>query len=118
MQLIKPGINIDFIGKRKIAFLLSLVMILVSIGSLLMNKGPRYGIDFAGGTLVQVKFESPVAIDAIKSGLQELELAASAVQRFGQDQDNEYLLMHLQPGQPAKPLLTSDRPFQPVACSY
>ena len=92
MQFIKPGINVDFIGKRKIAFTLSLVMILVSIGSLLMNKGPRYGIDFAGGTLVQVKFEAPVTIDRIKSGLQNMELAASAVQQFGQAQDNEYLI--------------------------
>ena len=69
MQFIKPGINIDFIGKRKIAFVLSLVMILISIGSLVINRGPRYGIDFAGGTLVQVKFEAPVTIDQIKSGL-------------------------------------------------
>jgi preprotein translocase subunit SecF len=57
MQFIKPGINIDFIGKRKIAFVFSLVMILVSIGTLIVHKGPRYGIDFAGGTLVQVKFD-------------------------------------------------------------
>lgn len=92
MQFIKPGINIDFIGKRKIAFVLSLVMILISIGSLLLNRGPRYGIDFAGGTLVQVKFEASVTIDRIKSGLQNMELAASAVQQFGQAEDNEYLI--------------------------
>jgi preprotein translocase subunit SecF len=92
MQFIKPGINIDFTGKRKIAFALSLVMILISIGSLVMNRGPRYGIDFAGGTLVQVKFEAPVTIDKIKSGLQNMELAASAVQQFGQAEDNEYLI--------------------------
>ena len=92
MQFIKPGINIDFIGKRKIAFVLSLVMILISIGSLVINRGPRYGIDFAGGTLVQVKFEAPVTIDGIKSGLQNMELAASAVQQFGQAEDNEYLI--------------------------
>ena len=92
MQFIKPGINIDFIGKRKIAFILSMVLIAISIGSLVMNRGPRYGIDFAGGTLVQVKFESPVAIDRIKSGLQDMDIAASAVQQFGQVEDNEYLI--------------------------
>jgi preprotein translocase subunit SecF len=92
MQFIKPGINIDFIGKRKIAFVLSLVMILISIGSLVINRGPRYGIDFAGGTLVQVKFEAPVTIDQIKSGLATMELAASAVQQFGQADDHEYLI--------------------------
>jgi len=92
MQFIKPGININFIGKRKIAFVLSLAMILISIGSLLVNKGPRYGIDFAGGTLVQVKFDASVSIDQIKSGLATMELAASAVQQFGQAGDHEYLI--------------------------
>ena len=92
MQFIKPGININFIGKRKIAFVLSLAMILISIGSLLVNRGPRYGIDFAGGTLVQVKFDASVSIDQIKSGLATMELAASAVQQFGQADDHEYLI--------------------------
>ena len=92
MQFIKPGININFIGKRKIAFVLSLVMIVISIGSLVINRGPRYGIDFAGGTLAQVKFEAPVTIDQIKSGLATMELAASAVQQFGQANDHEYLI--------------------------
>ena len=92
MQFIKPGININFIGKRKIAFVLSLAMILISIGSLLVNRGPRYGIDFAGGTLVQVKFDASVPIDQIKSGLATMELAASAVQQFGQADDHEFLI--------------------------
>jgi preprotein translocase subunit SecF len=92
MQFIKPGINIDFIGKRKIAFIFSLVLIIVSIATLVVHRGPRYGIDFAGGTLVQVKFEAPVTIDGIKSGLQNMELSASAVQQFGQVHDNEYLI--------------------------
>ncbi len=92
MQFIKPGININFIGKRKIAFVLSLVMIVISIGSLVFHRGPRFGIDFAGGTLVQVKFETSVTIDQIKSGLATMDLAASAVQQFGQAADHEYLI--------------------------
>jgi preprotein translocase subunit SecF len=92
MQFIKPDINIDFIGKRKIAFVLSLAMILISVGTLVVNKGPRFGIDFAGGTLIQVKFQQPVTIDDIKSGLKKMDLTASAVQRFGQKADNEFLI--------------------------
>jgi len=92
MQFIKPGINIDFIGKRKIAFVFSLVIISISIGTLILHKGPRYGIDFAGGTLVQVKFEGTVAMDQIKSGLKSLEMDASSVQQFGMEEDNEYLI--------------------------
>jgi len=92
MQFIKPGININFVGKRKIAFVLSLAMILISIGSLLIHKGPRYGIDFAGGTLIQVKFNGPTSIIKIKSGLAALDLEGSSVQEFGETDENEYLI--------------------------
>lgn len=92
MQFIKPSINIDFIGKRKIAFAFSMLIILISIAALLMDKGPRYGIDFAGGTLIQVKFEAPVTIAQIKTGLETMKVPASAVQQFGQVHDHEYLI--------------------------
>jgi preprotein translocase subunit SecF len=92
MQLIKPDININFISKRKIAFSISLAMILVSIASLLIHKGPKYGIDFAGGTLIQVKFNNPESINNIKSGLASIDLDKSSVQQFGDQSDNEYLI--------------------------
>ena len=69
MQLIKRDINLDFIGKRKIAFVLSIVCILISIGSLILHKGPKYGIDFAGGTLIQVKFVSAADTKRVKQML-------------------------------------------------
>ena len=92
MQFIKPDINIDFIGKRKIAFTLSTVIIAISIASLIMHGGPRLGIDFQGGTLIQVKFPAPVKIDDIKTGLNTIGLGKSSVQQFGEQQENEYLI--------------------------
>ncbi len=92
MQFIKPDININFIGKRKITLCISLTMILVSIVSLVIHRGPRYGIDFAGGTLIQTKFQTPVRIDDIKSGLRNIDLGKSSVQRFGDQNDYEYLI--------------------------
>ena len=92
MQFIKPGINIDFIGKRKIAFIVSSIMILISFASLIVHGGLRYGIDFAGGTLIQVKFSAPTAVDDIKSGLSTLGLKNLSVQMFGTAVDNEYLI--------------------------
>ena len=92
MRIIKPDINIDFLGKSKIAFTVSVAMILVSILSLIIHKGPRYGIDFAGGTLIQVKFIEPVNIKDIKSGLAAIDLGASTVQLFGDQKENEYLI--------------------------
>ncbi len=92
MQFIKSDINIDFVGKRKIAFIISLTMIYVSIASLLIHRGPRYGIDFAGGTLIQVKFKAPTSLKKIKSGLATIDLGKSSVQQFGDQNDYEYLI--------------------------
>lgn len=58
LKLINPDVNINFIGARKIAFLLSVILILVGVSSLVMKGGPRYGVDFAGGIMVQIKVEA------------------------------------------------------------
>ena len=92
MQFVKPYVNVNFIGKRKIAFVVSAVMIVISVASLILHGGPRLGIDFQGGTLIQVKFLAPVDIDAIKTGLQEIKLGKSSVQEFGDLEANEYLI--------------------------
>ncbi|MEZ4565743.1 MAG: protein translocase subunit SecF, partial [Desulfobacterales bacterium] len=92
MEFIKPGINLNIIGKRNIAFAFSALLILISIGSLIYHGGPHYGIDFAGGTIIQIKCQGPVTIENIKTGLAELGLEGSAVQQFGQIKDNEFLI--------------------------
>jgi preprotein translocase subunit SecF len=92
MQFIKPDINIDFTGKRKIAYLISGCLIIFSILSVIIHGGPRYGIDFAGGSLIQVKFLSPVNIGEIQKGLTNVDIEKASVQRFGDREDNEYLI--------------------------
>lgn len=92
MEIIKKGINIDFIGKRHIAYTVSALMIIIGIISIIFHGGPKYGIDFAGGTLIQVKFNSPVEIDRIKSGLSASNLSNSSVQLFGDEKENEFLV--------------------------
>jgi preprotein translocase subunit SecF len=92
MQFIKPDINIDFTGKRKIAYLISGCFIIFSILSVIIHGGPRYGIDFAGGSLVQVKFFSPVNVGDIQKGLSNVNVEKASVQRFGETEDNEYLI--------------------------
>ncbi len=92
MRFLKPDINIDFIGRKKITFFLSIACIAISVLSLIIHKGPRLGVDFAGGTLVQIKFASSVRIDDIKSGLGTIGLGKSSVQQFGQQTDNEFLI--------------------------
>jgi preprotein translocase subunit SecF len=91
MQLIKSDINIDFVSKRKIAMIVSAVVILIGLASLVVKGGPNYGIDFVGGTLVQVKFEQETDAASIKDGLASLTLGSIVVQRFGDDA-NEFLI--------------------------
>jgi len=91
MQLIKPDINIDFVGKRKFALIVSVVLILIGLASLTVKGGPNYGIDFAGGTLVQVQFAQPTDATAIKKAMAELDLGDPMVQSFG-DNQNEFLI--------------------------
>ena len=92
MQFIKSDININFIGKKHIAFVVSAVLILTSVVSLIWHGGPRLGVDFAGGTLIQVRFPSPVAIDSVKAGLARIGLDKSSVQSFGDETQNEFLI--------------------------
>jgi preprotein translocase subunit SecF len=92
MQFIKPGININFIGRRKIAFVLSAIMLLITIVSLIFHGGPKFGIDFAGGTLIQIKFSSPIQIDDVKDSLDKLDISISSVQEFGDKEDFEFLV--------------------------
>jgi preprotein translocase subunit SecF len=94
MQFIKPDTRIDFIGKRKIAFCLSAAIILMTIVSLIVHKGPRLGVDFAGGSLIQMKFSSPVPIDDITSAFNDINISVTQVQEYGQskEKDNQYLI--------------------------
>jgi preprotein translocase subunit SecF len=92
MQFIKPDVNIDFIGNRKFAFAFSLILILISIGTLIYHGGPLYGIDFSGGTLIQVRFDQPVPVAKIKEGLSRMDLSQASVQQFGEEGTSEYLI--------------------------
>jgi len=91
MQLIRPDINIDFVGRRKLAIGLSLLIIIAGLVSLLVKGGPNYGIDFAGGTLVQIKIQKPTSSGEIKDALQGLDLGGIVVQQFGDD-SHEFLI--------------------------
>ena len=70
MELIKPGINIDFVGKMKYAIIFSAILILIGIGSVIYHGGFNLGIDFAGGSIIQVKFSKNVSADQIRTALE------------------------------------------------
>ena len=73
----------DFIGKRRWAYLASVVFILIGLGSMAAKGGLRYGIDFSGGTLIQVRFERAVPVERIRTGLERIQMGESVIQEFG-----------------------------------
>lgn len=78
--------NIDFMGRRKIAATISLLLVLLSLGSLAINQ-VEWGLDFTGGTLVEVSYENPVSPEAVRVELSEAGYKGHVVQYFGSDRD-------------------------------
>tara|TARA_R110002110_G_scaffold406421_1_gene626520 strand:- start:363099 stop:364013 length:915 start_codon:yes stop_codon:yes gene_type:complete len=78
--------TVDFMGKRKLAILFSLVLLVVSIGSL-VTKQLNWGLDFTGGTLVEVHYSETADLTAIRSTLNNEGYAGAIVVSFGTDRD-------------------------------
>ena len=85
MEFIRPDINIDFVGKRLVAIIASLVLIFLGLGTMVLKGGPLYGIDFAGGTLVQLKFAEQPDIGRIRQALDEKGMGAAIIQSLGEE---------------------------------
>jgi len=73
MRIIKDT-NIDFMQQRKLAFIISVVVILSGVISLLVNGGPKLSIDFKGGTLVSVQYNEDMDITAVRSAMGKLSV--------------------------------------------
>jgi len=78
----------DFVKNRKMVYIISAVIILVGIISFLF-QGFNYGIDFAGGTIVQIKFEQSVSITEVRNILGEFDLSQSTIQDLS---DTEFVI--------------------------
>ncbi|MEW6333342.1 MAG: protein translocase subunit SecF [Thermodesulfobacteriota bacterium] len=83
MQLIKTETHFNFVRLMKPAVILSLAVILIGIASLIWHGGPNFGIDFAGGSLIQVKFQGEPDADKIRSALRPIGFEGSIIQKFG-----------------------------------
>jgi len=86
MQILKGLRNIDFMGKRQLAMTVSAVVLLVAIGSI-VARGLNLGIDFTGGTLVEVGYAEPANLESIRGALAGAGYGDSSVQQFGTPRD-------------------------------
>ncbi len=86
IRLVPSKTSIRFMGKRKIAFVVSVLLIIASIGTY-FTKGLNYGIDFQGGILIEVGGEQAFNIAKMRSTLSGLGLGEVALQEFGGEND-------------------------------
>jgi preprotein translocase subunit SecF len=94
-ELIRPDTHIDFTGQAKYAIALSLVILVLAAGSMLVREpAVRLGLDFTGGTELQLRFADAGAVDEarIREVLSGFELADADVIRIGETGAGEYLL--------------------------
>ena len=86
MQILGHKTKIDFMGKRKLAMIFSILLILLSIGSL-ATRGLSFGIDFTGGTLIEVAYPDSADLGGIRDLLDEAGYDDAQVQHFGTSRD-------------------------------
>jgi preprotein translocase subunit SecF len=91
MQILKKKTNFDFISKRKTAVFISTIVNLAILVSLAIF-GLNFGVDFAGGTLVELKFKQNTSPEQVRQRAQAGGLHDVSVQRIGAADDNSYLL--------------------------
>ncbi|MBF0340435.1 MAG: protein translocase subunit SecF [Magnetococcales bacterium] len=82
MEIINPKLNIDFVSKRKWAFMISGMLLLISLASL-ATRGLNFGLDFSGGAVMQLRFPGPAPIASIRAALGEIGLGGAVIQEFG-----------------------------------
>lgn len=91
MRIIKHKTNIDFISKRKIAvYISSLVNLAILVG--IATVGFNYGVDFAGGTVVELKFNHPISAADVRKRAEDGGLHDVSVQNIGSEAENTFLL--------------------------
>ncbi len=86
MRFIPNDTRFDFFGKRRIGYAVTVLFLAIAIGSLAI-KGLKFGLDFTGGTLIEVSYPQSVELEPVRAALGERELGDALVQHFGSGRD-------------------------------
>jgi len=108
MQIFSKNMAIDFMSKRKLSMVISILLIIGSIVSL-STRGLNLGIDFTGGYLIEVGYKQSADLNAIRDTLKSNDFADAQVQHFGTSQD---VLVRLAPRPDSNQATISDNIFK------
>ncbi|MEW8248773.1 MAG: protein translocase subunit SecF [Candidatus Thiodiazotropha sp.] len=106
MQILKD-VHLDLMGKRNIALVFSAVLLLIAVGSIIV-RGLNLGIDFTGGTLVEVGYPQAVELPVVREALAKDGFDDAVIQHFGTSKD---VLVRLAPREDIESAVLSDRAF-------
>lgn len=91
MQLLQ-NTKIDFVGKRKIGYIFSATLIIIGLFSLLFHRGPRLGIDFTGGTSLDLVFQNDVTAGDLRHSLADIGFGGAEIKQIGLKEANEFII--------------------------
>jgi len=110
MQILTSKLNIDFMGKRKWALVFSTAIILIAVFSVI-TRGMNLGIDFTGGTLVEVGYQQAAELKQVRQELTQSGFSEATVQHFGSSRD---VLVRLAPKEDVSSADLSNRAFAAI----
>src|SRR5713101_5793221 len=91
-ELVKPGTNHDFVKYRRVAVTISLIVnALILLGAIVWPR-LNYGVDFAGGTELQVRFDKSVSAGDVREVVSQAGFGEPTVQEYGNKTDNQFLI--------------------------
>ncbi len=107
MRTLTSNLHFNFMGKRKLAMAFSITLVVISLASLL-TRGLVFGIDFTGGTLIEVGYTEDADLEAARSTLAANGFGDAQLQQFGTPRD---VLIRLAPREGVKSSELSDKVF-------
>ena len=119
-EIVPSGTNINFLGRRRICLVISLAMIGLGIGAVLVRGGVPLGIDFVGGTEMQLLFDDGVEVNesVIREVAREAGFTDATVVRFGEEGSNEYLVrFKADPETDPETIVESEEPVDGLAAN-
>ncbi len=84
--------HIKFLKGRFLAYGFSVIAIIIGIVTFMARGHENYGVEFTGGTLVQVEFHAPIEISQLRTGLEKERIKGLVLQRFGSDAENQFII--------------------------